>query len=127
MPYQFLADVVLLIHFGVVLYVVCGLVLVLVGNARSWLWVNRWSFRLVHLGAISIVVVQSWLGQRCPLTTLESWLRVQAGTAAYQKSFIEHWVHAIIFYEAPVWVFAAAYTAFGLLVVLAWLRFPPQK
>ena len=127
MPYRYLADAVLILHAGVVVFIVGGLVAVLDGNLWHWRWVNRWAFRLAHLAAIAFVIVQSWLGQLCPLTTLESWLRVQAGGAAYEKSFIEHWLRQLIFYEAPFWIFAATYTAFGLLVALAWWRFPPRR
>ena len=127
MRYQLLADAVLLLHFGVVVFVIGGLVVVVVGNWRGWPWVNAWWFRLAHLAAITVVVAQSWLGRLCPLTTLESWLRVQAGSATYTKSFIEHWVQRIIFYEVPIWVFTAAYTAFGILVVVSWWYFPPRR
>jgi len=126
-PYQFLADAVLALHVGVVLFVVGGLFAILAGNRWHWPWVNRLWFRLAHLAAIAIVVVQAWLGRLCPLTTLESWLRVQAGAAAYGQSFIEHWLQKILYYEAPPWVFTVAYTAFGALVLLAWWRYPPQR
>ena len=127
MPYQFLADAVLLLHFGVVLFVVGGLVVVVAGNRFGWHWVNAWWFRLAHLAAIAVIAVQAWLGRYCPLTILESWLRVQAGSAAYDRSFIEHWVQRLLYYDAPLWVFALIYTAFAALVVLAWWRFPPRR
>ena len=127
MPYQQLADAVLLIHFAVVLFVIGGMVVIVAGNGRGWRWVNGWGFRLSHLGAIGIVVVQAWLGRYCPLTVLESWLRVQAGEAPYRASFIEHWVQKLIYFDAPLWVFAGAYTVFGVLVILAWWRFPPRR
>ncbi|HTP74100.1 MAG TPA: DUF2784 domain-containing protein [Burkholderiaceae bacterium] len=125
-PYGPLADLVLVLHLGIVLFVVGGLVLVLVGNRLQWAWVNTAWFRVAHLLAIAFVVVQAWLGRVCPLTTLESWLRAKAGGAGYHRSFIEYWVQRILFYEAPTWVFALAYTVFGLLVVLAWWYFPPR-
>lgn len=127
MPYQFLADAVLLLHFGVVLFVVGGLVAVVAGNRLGWRWVNGWWFRLAHLAAIAVIAVQAWLGQYCPLTILESWLRVRSGAPAYDKSFIEHWVQRLIYYDAPLWVFALIYTAFAALVILAWWRFPPRR
>jgi hypothetical protein len=126
-PYQLLADAVLVVHFGVVLFVVGGLVVVLAGNWLHWRWVNGWWFRLAHLGAIAFVVVQAWLGRLCPLTTLESWLRLQAGSPSYGTSFIEHWVQRLIYYEAPAWVFTAAYTLFGAGVIAAWWRYPPRR
>lgn len=127
MPYQLLADAVLVVHFGVVLFVVGGLVVVLVGNWLHWARVNQWWFRLAHLAAIAVVVLQAWLGQYCPLTTLESWLRVQAGSGAYETSFIEHWLQRLIYFQAPFWVFTVAYTAFAVLVLWAWWRFPPRR
>jgi len=126
-PHQLLADAVLLVHFGVVLFVVGGLAAVVVGNLLGWRWVNAWRFRVAHLAAIAVIAAQAWLGRYCPLTTLESWLRVQAGARAYDKSFIEHWVQRLIYYEAPLWLFALVYTLFAALVVLAWWRFPPRR
>lgn len=127
LPYRLLADAVLLLHFGVVVFVVAGLAAIVVGNLRGWSWVNGLWFRLAHLGAIGVVIVQSWLGRLCPLTVLESWLREQAGGAAYDRSFVEHWVQRVLFHEAPFWVFTVAYSAFGLLVLAAWWRFPPRR
>ncbi len=125
--YRLLADAVLLLHFSVVVFVVGGLVLVLLGNARRWAWVNWLPFRVAHLVAIGVVAVQAWLGAVCPLTTLESWLRAQGGEAGYSVGFIEHWLHRMLFFEAPLWVFTLAYTVFGLLVVAAWFCFPPRR
>lgn len=127
MPYQLLADAVLMVHFVIVLFVIGGLVAVVAGNwLGRWSWANSLWFRLIHIAAIGVVVAQAWLGQVCPLTRLESWLRVRAGESAYSKSFIEHWVQTLLFYEAPSWVFVLAYTVFGLAVLWAWWRYPPR-
>ena len=125
--HRLIADGVLLLHFCIVFFVVGGLLLILVGNLRSWKWVNAWWFRIAHLAAIAIVVAESWLGIVCPLTTLEAWLRTQAGTETYSASFIEHWVQRLLYYEAPPWVFTLAYTVFGLAVGAAWWFFPPAS
>jgi hypothetical protein len=126
LTYQLLADVVLVAHFALVVFVVAALPLIVVGNRRGWAAVNRLGFRLAHAAAIAVVVAQAWLGVVCPLTTLESRLRARAGQAAYETSFIEHWLSRALFYEAPAWVFTAAYTLFGLAVVAVWWRFPPR-
>ncbi|QDF96697.1 hypothetical protein CJ010_09225 [Azoarcus sp. DD4] len=126
-PYRLLADLVLAIHFALVLFVIGGLVAIVIGNRLSWPWVNRWSFRAAHLAAIAIVVLESWLGLACPLTTLEMWLRAQAGTAVHEQGFVAYWLQRLLFYEAPAWVFGLAYTVFGLLVAAAWWRFPPAR
>lgn len=128
------ADAVLVLHAAVVLFVVGGLLLVVAGNlwrgpggGPRWLWVNRPWFRLLHGAAIATVVLQAWLGITCPLTTLEWWLRAQAGQAMPDQGFIELWLHRLLFYTAPGWVFATAYTLFGLAVAAAWWRWPPRR
>ena len=125
--YRLLADAVLLVHFAVVLFVVGGLALVFIGNSRHWRWVNSLLFRVVHLVTVGIVVAQTWLGELCPLTELESWLRQEAGEAAYSTSFIEHWVQRLLYYQAPFWVFTLVYTVFGMLVAAAWWYYPPTR
>lgn len=127
LPYQLLADAVLMLHFALVAFVVCGLVLIWVGNLRGWRWANAWWFRAAHIAAIGVVVAQAWLGADCPLTTLEMWLREKAGMDTYQESFIAHWVQRAIYYEAPQWVFTGIYTLFGLLVAATWWRYPPKR
>lgn len=127
MPYQLLADIVLATHLGLVLFVIGGLVAIVVGNFYRWRFVNSGWFRTAHLAAIAVVVAQAWLGIVCPLTTLESWLRVKAGGTGYETSFIEHWVTRFLYYDAPAWVFTAAYTVFGLAVAAAWWQFPPRR
>lgn len=125
MPAALLADLVLLLHAALVLFVVAALPLVWLGNARGWAWVNRRNFRLLHLAAIAIVVAESWLGIECPLTTLEAWLRLQAGQTVHGQGFIAHWVGRLLFYDAPAWVFTAVYSLFGSAVAWTWWRFRP--
>lgn len=124
--YALLADAVLLVHFGFVIFVTIGLVLIVLGGWRGWPWVRNGWFRLAHLAAIGVVMTQAWLGKSCPLTILEVWLRRQAGQAGYEGSFIEYWVGRLLFYSAPPWVFVLAYTGFALLVLIAWLAIPPR-
>ena len=124
--YRLLADAVLVVHFAIVIFVVGGLALVVAGNVLRWRWVNGLWFRLSHVAAIGVVVAQAWLGKVCPLTAWESALRVQAGSSSYDKSFVEHWVQRLLYYEAPLWAFTLAYTVFGLVVLAVWWYFPPR-
>lgn len=127
MPYRALADAVLIVHVAVVLFVVLGLVAIVLGNRAGWSWVNGFWWRAAHIAAIVVVALQAWLDRYCPLTILESWLREQAGQPAYARSFIQHWLQQLIYYDAPLWLFAIVYTIFGGLVVWAWRRFPPER
>lgn len=122
----FLANLILAIHALFVAFVVLGLVAVLLGKYRHWGWVRNLRFRLTHLVAICIVMAESWLGLVCPLTEWENRVREAAGSRTYSDSFIQHWLHQILFYDFAPWVFTLAYTAFGILVLFAWLFVPPD-
>lgn len=121
-----LADALLLLHVGIVLFVVGGQALILVGGPLRWVWVRRRAFRYTHLALMGFIVLQTWLGQLCPLTVWEQQLRRAAGQEAYSQSFIEYWLNELIFFEAPWWVFVAAYTAFFTLLLASWRRWPPS-
>ena len=120
------ADLLLVTHVLFVLFVVGSLLLVIAGGIRGWEWVRNPWFRLAHLVSIGIVVVQAWFGVICFLTNWEMALRAKAGQATYAGTFISHWLGELLYYQAPAWVFAVAYSVFGLLVVLSWLWVRPR-
>lgn len=125
--YRVLADLVLVFHIGFVAFVVAGLFLILAGGFRGWKWVRNPWFRAAHLAAIGVVVLQSWLGIVCPLTTLEMALRDRGGDATYEGTFIAHWLRHLLFYEAPLWAFVVCYSLFALAVIGSWWKVRPRK
>jgi polyferredoxin len=118
--YSVLADTILVVHFAFVAFVVIGFLLILIGLLESWTWIHNRNFRIAHLSAILIVVMQAWFGHLCPLTIWESELRGRAGESGYSESFIAHWLHKILFFDAASWVYTAIYTIFGALVLIFW-------
>lgn len=120
------ADVVLALHVLFVVFVIAGLVFVFLGGLRGWRWVRNRRFRILHLAAIAIVVIQSWIGIICPLTTIEMALRRHAGDATYSGAFIAHWLEDILYYRAPAWLFIVCYSVFGVLVAASWFWVRPD-
>ena len=121
------ADALLILHTILVAFVILGLVATFAGYFLNWRWVRNFWFRLSHLAVIAVVVLQSWLGVLCPLTSWEMALRAKAGEAGYEGSFIQHWLQSILYYSAPDWVFILAYTVFGALVLASWFVVSPRR
>lgn len=121
------ADALLILHTILVAFVILGLVATFAGYFLNWRWVRNFWFRLSHLAVIAIVVLQSWLGVLCPLTSWEMALRAKAGEAGYEGSFIQHWLQSILYYSAPDWVFILTYTVFGALVLASWFLVRPRR
>lgn len=87
MPFLWLSDLVVLIHFGFVIFVVIGGLLLF-----RWWWVV-----FLHLPAIiwaALVEFTHWI---CPLTYLEDWLRERAGLAAYRGDFITQYLLPVLY------------------------------
>lgn len=121
------SDVLLFGHVLFVAFVVFGLALILAGGLLKWAWVRNPWFRVAHLAAIGIVVLQSWIGTICPLTSWEMALRERGGGATYSGSFIAHWLDSLLYYRAPAWVFAICYTAFAAVVIASWYWVRPRQ
>lgn len=117
----------LVTHALFVGFVVFGLSLIFIGKWRGWRWVYRFWFRLTHLFAIAVVVLQSWLGMICPLTVWEMELRAMAGDQVYAGDFIAHWLEYLLYYRAPNWVFVMIYTTFAALVIASWYWVRPRR
>ena len=122
------ADLVLVVHTAFIAFVLVGLILTWVGIFRGWRWVRGFGFRATHMATILFVVAQAYFGIVCPLTILENDLRLRAGQPAYgDRGFIHHWLHDLIFFDAPSWVFTLCYTLFGLLVLGTLYFAPPMR
>lgn len=122
-----LADTILITHALFIVFVVVGFVLILWGGIRRWTWTRNYLFRLLHLLAIGIVVLQVWCEKVCPLTLWENRLRETAGGNSYAATFMQYWLHQLIFYDFPPWVFTVVYTLFGGCVLVTWIWWPPNK
>ncbi|MCR4379070.1 MAG: DUF2784 domain-containing protein [Rhodospirillales bacterium] len=120
------ADVVGLGHALIVLFVVGGEALILAGWACGWAWTRHALLRRAHLVSITIILVFAALDQWCPLTLWESELRARAGQAGYAEGFIATWLERLLYFEAPLWVFAIIYAAFALLVAGTYWKYPPD-
>ena len=117
------ADIVLIIHFLYVLFVVGSLPVIWLGEWLKLTFVrNRW-FRYLHLAAIVLVVMESLFGVVCPLTVWEYTLR----QVATDSSFIQRWLHQIMFYNVSEGVLTVVYVVFAGLVAMTFKWVPPDS
>ncbi len=87
MLYRALADLVLVVHLGFIVFAVAGGLL-----ALKWRWVP-----CVHLPAVAWGLYVELSGSVCPLTPLENSFRRAAGESGYSGGFLEHYAVPIIY------------------------------
>lgn len=85
--YSLLADLIQLLHFSFILFVIFGGLLSLINI--KWLWFH---IPIFLWGAI--VNLMYWV---CPLTPLEVEYRIKAGEQGYEGGFIEHYIGNLIY------------------------------
>lgn len=86
-PALFAADLLVVVHFLFILFVV--------GGGFTLLW-RPWCAWL-HLPAAAWGVLVSLSGMVCPLTPLEQRLRAAGGGTGYETGFIEHYLLPVIY------------------------------
>jgi hypothetical protein len=127
MVYAFLADLLVLVHLLFVCFVIGGQLAIVIGAFRRWKWIRNPVFRLSHVAAIVVVAGNALAGVLCPLTDWEYALRDRAGQIFESDiSFMGRLVRGLLFYEAPPWVFTAAYALFALVVIATLVLVPPR-
>ncbi len=105
MLFRALADLLLLLHMGFVLFVAAGGLLLL-----------RWPrVAYVHLPVALWGALIEFIGGICPLTPLEQSLRRRGGEAGYTGGFIEHYLTAAIY---PSGLTRGIQIVLGVIVVL---------
>ena len=115
-----LADLLLVFHFSIAVFIALGLILVWIGALARWTWIRNPWFRYLHLAAIVFVAAEALLGYACPLTLWEDLLR----GGARPESFVGRWIQRLLYFSAPEWVFTTLYGAWAA-ATLATLRLVP--
>jgi hypothetical protein len=115
------------VHIAVIAFNVLGLVVIPLGAWRAWRFVRNFWLRAAHVGALGVVALQALLGQACFLTIWQSELLTRTGEPASYQPLIRRWVERIVFWQAPIWAFAALYCAVLAYTLLLWRLVPPRR
>lgn len=105
MWYSVLADLLVLLHLGFILFVVFGGLL-----ALKW----RWAVWL-HVPAATWGAAVEFMGWICPLTPWEHWLRTHEAGSPYDADFVARYLLPILY---PVDLTREVQIALGSIVLL---------
>ena len=109
MWYSLLANLVVLLHFTFVLFVLFGGLLTVKWPRIMW----------IHGPALLWGCIVEFTGAVCPLTPLENHLRLRGGEAGYESDFVSSWLLPILYPEALTPGIQLAFGAFVLLLNVA--------
>lgn len=119
MPYQWLADAVVVVHLGFLVFLATGSLL-------AWRWPNLvW----LHLPSVAWGLVSISAGVACPLTALEEHFRALGGEQGRGGGFVDHYIEGVVYPErfTPVLrllIAAAVVAGYAGMVLRARRRVP---
>ncbi len=118
-----LADLVLIFHFGIVIFVTCLFLIIPLGYKFKWKWIKNRKIRLTHFFLIFFVTIETTFGLTCPLTLIEFNLR----GVIFSDSFISIWLQNLLYWNFPKEYFLISYIACLIWTIFMWYKFPPNN
>ena len=121
-----LADIILIVHLGWILFMLYGFALTVRALWRPTFLVfwDRWLFRTIHLGGIIFVAALELLGRYCPLTIWEYGLRRGTDQPGY---FVLDWIERLIYPDVNPLVYLIPTYAIALFILVMFVYRPPSK
>ncbi len=127
MLYKILADVVLVVHFMWILFMVGGVMFTIACFFRKQLF-DKWLIRTIHLAGIIFVCALAVMEKYCPLTILENKLRLRYNPeGVYPESFIQYYLEKLIYPDVDPAFIVMPTIILTLFTVVVFIIKPPQK
>ena len=114
MPYRWLAEFVVVVHFAFVVYVPLG-------GFLAWRWPKSFVLHGASvLWGLGIVLI----GWDCPLTTLENHLRRIGGESDYHRGFVDRYLKDVIF---PRELLSPLRVLVAVCVIVSWVGLQQRR
>jgi hypothetical protein len=114
------ADLIVIVHFLWVLFMVLGMPL--------GLWLQSPAFRWIHFGGMTATAFLAAAGWDCPLTVWEEALRRGADPGfSYGGSFLARHLSPILYPQIEPWILRSASVFWGALTILTMVMIKPEK
>ena len=116
-----LADLVLITHFAIAAFLALGMLLIPLGAYWHWAWVRSRRLRQIHMGLMVLIAIEALFHIRCPLTTLEAYLRKSTAP----ESFWADQLGKILYWDLPLEFFTILYGCCVVWALFLWKSVPP--
>ena len=127
MLYKIFADLIVIMHFSWILFMLVGFIFTVAGFFWKGFF-DRWLFRMLHLCGIAYVSLLALLGKYCPLTIWENYLRSKYDPElTYTGSFMIHYIERLVYPDINPLIFQIPTTLIAVFSISAFIIKPPQK
>lgn len=125
--YNVLADIIVVMHFVWILFMLVGFVLTLCGFFWKGFF-DHWLFRTLHLFGIVYVGLLAILRQYCPLTILENILRSKYNpNLTYPGSFMAYYIEKVVYPDVDPLILIIPTGIIAFFTVIVFILRPPER
>lgn len=127
MLYKVFTDLIVVVHFVWILFMLLGFILTLCGFFYKRFF-DRWLLRTLHLFGILYVGLLALLGRYCPLTILENTLREKYNPElVYPGSFIIHYIERLVYPNVNPLIVLIPTVIIAVFTMVVFIIRPPAK
>jgi len=127
MFYKIIADIIVVMHFIWIIFMLLGFFLTVYGFFRKRFF-DWWLFRTLHLLGILFVGILTILRRFCPLTILENLSRVRYNLeGTYPGSFIVHYIEKLVYPDINQILLLVGTIFVAVFVLVVYIIRPPAK
>ena len=127
---SFLADIaanlIAVSHLAYFVFIVGGMVAIVLALRRNVGWVRNPWFRIAHVAAIYVVLVEEATGFPCPLNVLQWGVREAATGSAEASVGVGGLLDYLLYHTVSPLALDVMYWSFGVLVVVLLWVVPPR-
>ena len=124
---DFIANLVAATHIGYFVFVVGGFAAILFGAVHRWKWIRNPWFRVIHLAAVYIVILEDTFNIQCPLNTMEWQLRATSNAAAEPPSAAGRFLDYLLFQTISGRVLDIIYWSLAIVLVVLLFLVKPRS
>jgi hypothetical protein len=127
MFYKLTADIIVVLHFIWIIFMLLGFFLTIYGFFRKEFF-DWWLFRTLHLSGILFVGILTALRKFCPLTVLENLSRVKHNPeSTYPGSFIIHYIENLVYPDVNQTLLRVGTVFVAVFILFLYIIRPPKK
>lgn len=127
MLYKISADIIVIVHFIWIIFMLLGFFLTVYGFFKNDFF-DWWLFRTLHLSGILFVGILTTLRRFCPLTILENLSRAQySPESTYPGSFIVHYIEKLVYPDVNQTLLRVGTVFVAFFVLVVFIIIPPKK
>ena len=119
------AYTILSIHVAFTFFILLTPLVILIGKWQICSWTQDPTFRNIHIGLLTFVLVEVIFSIPCFLTVMENNCRKKSDMPLYCTGFFDYWIEIFCDFRYRNWLFITIFSLISVLSYILYFAVPP--